>query len=77
MNTIEQNTDRIKLKPVDPDPHNRLQGDLKEAETNMKVMRAILGRTLTDGDRYALLQESTPKQVQVIPKTLVNFRIPC
>ena len=47
MNTMEQNTDRVKFKQTDPEPMARLQGDLRETETNFKVIKAILGRTLT------------------------------
>jgi hypothetical protein len=54
-----------------------MDGVLNEAETQLKVMSAILTRLIPENDNHTVILETRPNRVQVIPNYLMNFKLHC
>jgi len=73
---MDQNTNRVSQK-FEQINFSRMDGVLDEAQTQLKVMSAILTRLIPENDNHTLIHESRPNRVQVIPNYLMNFKLNC
>lgn len=77
LTKVDENTDKVINDGKDMFKLMKMDAHLEEADTKIKIMSAILKRTLPENDDHKLINEFKANRIQVIPEYLMNFKIPC